>query len=389
MNKKEPAEPGATIARHLTEPHISRDAHARHRIIELGESLIDRRAVYLDTRFWIHLRDAALGRADRSEYFELLEVLKTGVSAGRLFCPANWASLVELLKQSHPASRQATAALVDELGQGVALCDEPQRIATELSYALHRHGQQGDLHPLAHLVWVRVPYVFGISHPVPTQLDADLGLALSKSFFDHLWEKSAAEVIARIPGRLPADDMTKTAARLSRGIAEHVDQVHSFRDTYLNEVAGVLDLHTDTCADVMEWMYERAKGQRAEPSPEGREDTRRKLYSLLVSAAEAGKGARVFPTLHAYAKCHAAIRWDKKRGLDSNTLFDLHHGVAAVVYCDAFLTDGGMRTLMTQNHVALDWEFGCTVMSDAAEAVAFLGTGNWAHPRPSRYYRDA
>jgi hypothetical protein len=389
MNKPGPTEVGAAITRHRTEPDVSRDAHARRKIIELGESLVDRRAVYLDTRFWIHLRDAALGRADRAEYVELLEVLRTGVSDGRVFCPVNWASLVELLKQSDPASRQATAALVDELGQGVALCDEPQRIATELSYSLHRHGQHGNLHPLAHLVWVRVPYVFGISHPVPTQLDPDLGLALSKAFFDHLWEKSAAEVIARIPGRLPADDMTGAAARLSRGIADHVYQVRSFQDTYQNEIAGVLDLHADTCADVLQWLFERTAAQDADPTPEMREDTKKKCYSMLVAAAEAGKGARIFPTLHAYSKCHAAIRWDKKRGLDSNTLFDLHHGVAAVVYCDAFLTDGGMRALMTQNHVALDREFGCTVMSSVAEAVEFLRADNWAHPRPSRYYRDA
>jgi hypothetical protein len=58
--------------------------------------------------------------------------------------------------------------------------------------------------------------------------------------------------------------------------------------------------------------------------------------------------------------------------LDGNTLLDFHQAVAAVVYCDAFFTDGPLRVILTQKHVALDREFGCTVISDMSEAVEHL-----------------
>ena len=92
----------------------------------------------------------------------------------------------------------------------------------------------------------------------------------------------------------------------------------------------------------------------------------------MIHIAQQGRGARAFPTLHAQAKCHTAIRRDKRRQLVENDLADFHHASAAVVYCDAFFTEGSLRTLLTSGPVALDKEFNCVVISDEAEVLRYL-----------------
>ena len=46
-------------------------------------------------------------------------LLRRGAADGTLFVPVSEAVVLELLKQDDPSSRLATAALIDELSQGV------------------------------------------------------------------------------------------------------------------------------------------------------------------------------------------------------------------------------------------------------------------------------
>ena len=372
MDRPDPANVNASIRWHRAQPHVTLDEHVRRKCVELGESLERRHAIYLDTRYWIHLRDTQLGRRTTSEYRDLLAELRSAVNAGRVFCPLSAATFIELLKQSDPVCRHATATLVDALSLGVSLCDEETRVATELAHLFQKHGHAGDLHPLAHLVWVRLPYVLGVQHRMPEHLDAEEQGALAKAFFDHLWSRGMTDIVHVIgPGPLP-EDFERIAVRLNHGNVAHARDLRSFKVTYLNEVKGALDLLADTGADILEWMFERATGQGTDLTADSRRDAKQHAFALMAAIAERGKAAEAFPTLHAHAMCHAAVRWNKGQLLDGNTLLDFHHAVAAVVYCDAFFTDGPLRVILTQNHVALDREFGCAVISDVSEAVEHL-----------------
>lgn len=63
--------------------------------------------------------------------------------------------------------------------------------------------------------------------------------------------------------------------------------------------------------------------------------------------------AQSIPALHIYAACHAAVRWDQKRKLSGNDLFDFQHAQAAMGYCDVFLTEKPLSALLSQNHLRL------------------------------------
>src|SRR5207302_1314667 len=114
-------------------------------------------------------------------------LLRQGVASGKLFCPASESVFLELLKQSDPSSRTATARLIDELSLGVTLLPNQARAATELARFIHSFEDSANLHPLRHLVWSKLSYVLGFVHPTSAAFDADTDLVMQKAFFDHMW----------------------------------------------------------------------------------------------------------------------------------------------------------------------------------------------------------
>lgn len=78
-------------------------------------------------------------------------------------------------------------------------------------------------------------------------------------------------------------------------------------------------------------------------------------------------------TLYIGALCHAAVRWDQRRKLTGNDLFDFHHAEAAIAYCDVFLTEKPLETLLKQSHMKLTNDFSCLVISSLAEAAIWAG----------------
>lgn len=63
---------GMDIAAHRANPEFSFERHVKSRVVALGRSLDGRAAIYLDTKFWIVLRDCAAGRNSDPAVQELL-----------------------------------------------------------------------------------------------------------------------------------------------------------------------------------------------------------------------------------------------------------------------------------------------------------------------------
>ncbi|MED5681978.1 hypothetical protein VZ111_22905, partial [Enterobacter hormaechei] len=105
---------------------ITIERYIRARQIELAQSIASRRKIYLDARFWIIVRDTALGVRTEPEARELLHHLRRGVAGGRLICPISASMFLELMKQPYsPGRRIGTAQLIDELSLGVSMISPP------------------------------------------------------------------------------------------------------------------------------------------------------------------------------------------------------------------------------------------------------------------------
>jgi hypothetical protein len=132
--------------RYLAESDISIDAHVRHCQLALAEALRGRVKIYLDINYWVNLRKADAGLAPQ-QTVELLALLRHLVASGRAICPLSESSFIELLHQTDPESRRATAVIMDTLSLGVALIEPRMRMGTEVSYFFHDKSGQCELIP--------------------------------------------------------------------------------------------------------------------------------------------------------------------------------------------------------------------------------------------------
>lgn len=362
----------ASVTEHLKTPQIGIDAHARRSQIALGQSLASKKAIYLDMRYWILLRKAAAGTGSQDTH-ELLRLLRKGVVGQRLFCPIGESVFIELMKQSDQASRKATAILIDELGGGVTLIAPEQRTATEIACFLYQHSGIADLHPLEHLVWTKLTYVLGTMHPAGTAFDPATELAIQKAFFDHMWDISLSEIIDVIGDQpLPTDTLGAASDALNKGIAENAHMLRSFQQAYSAEIRGVVDVTCDAIPDIMLAIAQAQGVSLNKPTESERANGLAMFKNLIAAALERGKGREQLRAMHIYASLHASLRWNKGRKLDANDLYDFQHAVAALGYADVFLTENPLRVMITQRHLGLDSFYGCTVVSDVADAVAVV-----------------
>lgn len=365
----------ASFNRHRSEPDVSIDEYVRARRIDLGKSATQHKLIYLDQRYWIILRNVVLGRHTDAESIRLLDALRLRVSNKQVICPISDTVFVELLKQEDLHTRRETAALIDELSLGLTLAPEQERVGTELAHFLHSHDHQIATYPLKWLVWSKLSFVLGILHPTRTAFGPEQELVLQKAFFDHMWGCSLVKVVETLGGTPPPRfDFDKLATQLNLGNAAHANATRSFDQAYMHEIEGGLSLYMPTARQILENMYVRASGVAPETIEADQKDHERQLFSFFAQCFKLKKSemAKCLPTLHVHALCHAAVRWNKKQCLEGNDLYDFHHATAAVPYCDVFLTEKPLRSLLQANHLKIKRDFSCEVISSISEAAEYV-----------------
>src|SRR5690242_12800423 len=107
------------FAAHRAYPEVSLERHVNSRVVKLGRLLENRAMIYLDTKFWIVLRDCAAGRNDDPAARELLQRLRKLVQDGRALCPIGESTFCEFLKQDDANSRMRPRGL--SMSWGLAL----------------------------------------------------------------------------------------------------------------------------------------------------------------------------------------------------------------------------------------------------------------------------
>jgi hypothetical protein len=364
----------AQIAQHLASPNISLEEHVQRCQTNLVSELGSRKAIYLDVKYWVILRDVVIGRNADMDGVALLDLLQTRVAAGQVFCPVSESTFMELLKQGDPTTRMATARLIDELSLGVSLIPFNERILMEMECYFDSIGKKDSLSHPEKRVWSKLSYVLGHTHPSETGLDAATELAVQKAFFDHMWTIPLVEIVQTIGGHMPPnqDRFDLLAQNLNQGNKTHSEKLRSFQQTYAIELAGALDLFSPMAATVVRNIAERALGRSAPREGAEWDIYVREMRAYLTKAFKRDEVKVALRTLHIHTCLHASVRWNKKQQLDANDFYDFHHAAAAVGYCDTFLTEHGLRAMVTAKHVALNTRYDCKIAAGVRDAVELV-----------------
>lgn len=366
----------STLQCHLASPDVTLTTHVRHCHVALAEELRARRIIYLDTKYWIILRDVVAGVRTADPEIELLGVLRGLVSTGKAFCPVSESTFAEVLKQSDERTRIATAKIIDELSLGVALIPFEQRVAMELRAFIY--GQCRDLgapDPLR-LPWTKLSYVLGVMHPHETAFDASTELAIQKAFFDHMWSLSLSQMIDTLSGKMmPPDRHPRLAEQLNAGNAKHAGELRSFQQTYAIEAQGAAEVYASMAVEITRDLQMFATGTAPSTTGNTAEAGAVRFWTKLLSMVLGHEEHRsALPSLQINTCLHASVRWNKAQQFKANDFEDFRHACSALAYCDLFLTERRLMAMITAKNLALDCQYDCKVAAAIPDALALLRT---------------
>jgi len=349
---------------HRSNQDVSLQSYVDDKRRQLGAMVTSTQRIYLDQRFWLLLRDVLLDRSGDAAISDLLALLRYLVSQGKVICPISESVFIELLKQSDKSTRLATAQLIDDLSLGITLIPLHERIQQELCNSFYEQAGVNNLIPLQQLVWTKLPYVLGEIHPYNTPFPPKEELVLQKSFLDHIWNTSLVEMIRRSNEPPPQFDWNALAARLNLENRAHHSTIRSYSQAFRAEFEGGLSLFRTDIAILVKELEERGYSDFASNLSHLSLNKRFEIFSQSI------------PSLHINGTCHAAVRWDQKRNLCGNDLFDFHHAEAALGYCDVFLTEKPLTDMLSQKHLGLS-KYKCRTFWSPASALNWLrGNGN-------------
>ena len=193
-----------TFKHHLASPNVSVADYLNGAVDEIGRKLANRHKLYLDTRYWVFIRDAALGRPRSSAHAAILALLRRHVASGIAVCPVSDVTFMEMTTQTDDVTRSATTELWDELSLGVALQSEEDRVRSELVHFFDYPDAASAPWSMRDRVWVKACFVLGATVPVIEAASPAANRAMQKAAIDVLWPMSFAEMAKESTAELAA-----------------------------------------------------------------------------------------------------------------------------------------------------------------------------------------
>lgn len=339
----------------------------RDRLVRgLGNTLV----IYLDTNFWVRLRDAARGTGI-AEAVRLLGRLRAMVRGREALCVSQIYSLLEVGKQEEESLR-VTADLLDELTEGVAIAATDDLLRWEcaefIAATIHRDVAQG----LG--AWTKVGQIHKSAVPdLPGPATPAGREAVLKASIDSLWNLSfggAFELLDwdtknKLGFQLDDETLARVEERKAEQLAKNLTRDQVRANEFAQQVrARVMPVATDL---LRAWHVTRG-------FPEGMAALLGDLHAVERAAVdqftERSLG-RLLPGLAIMTELYALYEADRdtKKPLTSHDWFDSCHAAAALPYCDVFLTERNLAHKLRQLLKA-DAQYGCQIIGSLEEALA-------------------
>lgn len=327
---------------------------------------------YLDTNYWVRLRDAELG-CGTPEAARLLRTLRAMVRSREILCVSHWYSFSEIGKQEE-ASLRVTARLLDELTEGVVIASPADLLAWECAEFIGAKLGLRLLHDLC--AWTKVGQIH--KHELPSQMPGPVTKAdrnvILKSVIDTQWNKSFEYIFGQFEwetrSRLEASLEPEVLAQIEARKQKQAVIGLSREQTRLNEFTQAVDgeLRPVFVSQLRNWHIQHK-------FPEGVVALLRHLQVVLdaaVSEFKTGTLGRLLPSVSIRTELYTLYEMDRKKGpLTNNDWVDWSHAAAALPYCDMFFTEKHLAHLL-RTELKADQQFGCEVIGTMEEALRRL-----------------
>jgi len=367
-----------TFALHRAQPQVSYEAYVASRSLELGEWVATKKRIYLDTKFWILLRNSAIGRDSEPAIKSLLERLYYLVESGVAICPLSLEIFREIFAQSDAHTLAACAELIDRLSKGVCQVEKDSRIRIEVSDFIRRSTVDPKLlHPRLHLMWTKARYVLGHFSPEfhdESLKSGGLDLILKKALFDQMWSMNLADLLDVTEGKFRVTPGPDISDELNKGKLENLTDNTSYQKLFLIEIRGILDASRPQLAAAFQQIYRRDTGNDLTDIDLRNDKSGDWLANIVYECFRRNKIGMHMPTLRVKAGLHALTRWDLARKYRRNDCADFRHAASAIPYFDFFLTERSLKALLSDGNLKIRDYSNCIICSTAEEALHALAS---------------
>ncbi|MBO2624519.1 hypothetical protein [Shewanella algae] len=313
-------------------------ASYRDRCREKSSAITDFKKVYLDTKYWVILRDVHRGICRDKEKVELYDLVMRLSESENVIFPFSEVLFEEFLKQTDPESLESTLHLVYKLSKNTAICNYSHRNQTELEIMfrfLHDNiSADNDYNVICTRdVWTCVPYAWGKftvkeSKPDDVSYDKKLQNVLFNNDMAlkvHLEQlRSDSEFVNSYP-----DPSEKILQRQKHSNGKHINKI--LEDEFFFELK-------ERKKNVLQSMSNTFKSFTV--------DNANSMFYQLIEMKKSGELKYFIPSINIYSTICATWIISQNKKIIINDHFDMMHASAALPYFDMFLTEKSLCHLL-------------------------------------------
>ena len=337
----------------------------RSKVISLSNELESSIKIYLDTKYWIHLRDYILGRSKVRQMETIYNLLLELSTNSLIVCPTSQYIFFELLKQDDISTRDATAKIIDELSRGIVTAEEEMRIANEIKhYFDSRMYEEENVFPLRSLIWTKTVYLFGVKDPYLFELSEEQNLEIQKAFIEEVWTYNYQQVLdflnkMKLP--IPDDKPLVEAFNFEKNKSP-VGNIEFEKLSYF-EFKGLLNFYKDKFESLLDYHRKVFKCKSISINNTVKISNFNELIEFLLEQEKNNIINTELPFFKIRAGILAAIRMDPKRKFKLTDFKDWGHASVALPYFDYFFTDNSLNHLLSNKPLLYDKKFNCEIHS--------------------------
>jgi hypothetical protein len=302
-----------TLEFHKNNPGVSVETYVKRKRIELAHEISLSQKIYLDLKFWILLRDARIKENVDHNILKLLKLIEDLVKQGQAVCPISNDIFTEMFKQDDIKTLKATAQIIDEFSKGITILSMPERLDFELYYFVRSKLKQ-EIYTPDEMVWTKIAYVMGFVTPTSEAFSSDINCAMQKAFVDQMWVVPLTDMLDFLSEKAISSKSSfidiDISKQLNEGKFAHMNEHNSFKQMFLAELEGILDLYKPNLQSLMVHLYESEIGRKVLPDEIASDNAGEMFFKLIYNAFRFNKITMEFPSFNVFAKMHAAIRCD-------------------------------------------------------------------------------
>ncbi|WP_213609851.1 hypothetical protein [Pseudoalteromonas sp.] len=314
--------------------------------------------VYLDTKYWLILRDVQLGKNTCPKKLKIYKIIMELNKSKKVIFPISQYVLNEFVKQRDRRTLEESFNLILQLSENISIRTYKERIFEEVisfikdvaDKKLNFNSKVNNQH-----VWTSIPYSFGkfvIRTKNNDPFDEEVQRvvfefeSVDRIFLNIILEKSEDN------GNFPDPTGVLNAKRSDR-----------FKNTLKNQS---FEFYSGLERGLVVNAFTEAFG-----SSYKKKDIETALIALN-NLKYKNKLGNVLPTLNTYSTLLTTWLIEQNSKIKINHYFDIHHATAALPYFDIFLTENSLKDAIrrvTPKYL----EFNkCTVGSTLEEAIEIL-----------------